>query len=155
MPDAKSGSGCLNIIGGLIVLVVVIGAWRTCHASKQEASATVNQQTTTVTPHEQRLTELQEKRDGLLTSAAIEREVAEKLSRDAMDLSSRPTPDPEERQYLMESMDKEKQRMAQLAEEIKAVDAEIAKEQSGGNLPPTPELPPSDQEPTPTPPPNQ
>jgi len=46
-----------------------------------------------------------------------------------MILSVQPLANPNERQYLMERMDKEKQRVDQLLEQLKAIDAEIANEE--------------------------
>jgi chromosome segregation ATPase len=84
--------------------------------------------------HEQRLAALRKKREGLERAFRIEIELGNKITRDAYNLSSQPMADPDERQYLMESMDKIKQEMAKLVREIKETDAEIAREQQ----PPTP-----------------
>ena len=55
--------------------------------------------------------------------------MARKAAQDAMILSVQPLANPNERQYLMERMDKEKQRVDQLLEQLKAIDAEIANEE--------------------------
>jgi hypothetical protein len=79
-------------------------------------------------PREQHLADLRKKRENLEWKMAFEREFAKKVARDAMKLSLQPLADPDERQYLMEQMDKEEQRIAQLVGELELVDAEIVEE---------------------------
>lgn len=101
------------------------------------APETVQPSAPIISLHEQRLADLKKKREGLELRGAIEREVAKKIARDAMNLSLQPYPDPDERQFLMESMDKEEQRITQLMEQIKAIEAEIAKEEQPPDHEPT------------------
>jgi hypothetical protein len=156
MSDAKSGCGCLNIIGGLFVLALVVGAFRTCHAPTTGTSTAVEQQLK-LTPHEQRIIDLKQQREGLAISLAIQREMAKKLIRDAMKMSTDPLPDPDDRQYLMDSMDKVQRRADELAKEIKAMDIQIAREQGQSDSDSTaaPSSPPTQQEPVEESPPNQ
>jgi hypothetical protein len=79
-------------------------------------------------PQEERLADLRKKQESLDWRIAMEMELARKLASDALNLSTQPLPDPDERRYLMESMDKQKQTLARLAEEKKAIDGEIGKE---------------------------
>ena len=80
-------------------------------------------------PHESRLAELRKKQEGIGWQMAMELEMAKNLASDAEKLSIQPFPDPGERQFLLDKMDQEHQRLAELAESKKAVDAEIAKEE--------------------------
>jgi len=83
--------------------------------------------------------------------------MANKLIRDAEKMSRDPLPDPDERQYLMESMDKVERRVDELAAQMKETDIEIAKEQGqsvGDSTPPTDSVP-AQQEPEGESPPNQ
>jgi len=82
-----------------------------------------------VSPHEQRLAELREKREDLEWKLAMEREMAKKLANDAIKLSMEPLPDPDERQFLMNKMDEVKKEGDELVEEINRIDAEIANEE--------------------------
>jgi hypothetical protein len=100
-----------------------------------------------VSAHESRLAELRKKREGIDWQIAIELEMAKKLVLDADDLSTQRFPDPGERQFLMDKMDQQHQRLAELEESKKAVDAEIAKEEGAQqpNSEPTPASGPSSQ----------
>jgi hypothetical protein len=81
-----------------------------------------------IDPHEQRLADLRKKEEAADLKIAIEREVVKRLGQDVLKFSMTPFGDPDERQYLMERMDKEEQRIQQLMEEKKEIDAEIAQE---------------------------
>jgi len=95
-----------------------------------------------INPHEARLEELRKKREGIGWKIALEREMTKKLILDAANLSAQPFPDPDERQFLMDKMDEQHKRAAELLEQLNLVNAEIAKEE--GQLQP-------DSEPNPPP----
>ncbi|MGA2742662.1 MAG: hypothetical protein ABSG65_35140 [Bryobacteraceae bacterium] len=90
-------------------------------------------------PHESRLVELRKKREGIGAQIAIELEVAKQLVLDAANLSTQPFPDPGEHQFLIDKMDQQHQRLAELEESKNAIDAEIATEE--GSQQPNSELP--------------
>lgn len=132
---ASSKGPFIIVLIVVIVLLVVVLAKRASNSGQPVATESnqalpTESNQATVSPHAQRLADLRKKREGLEWSVAIGREHAKKIARDAMNLSSQPLADPDERQYLMDSMDKVEQRMAQLVAQIGNVDAEIAKEQS-------------------------
>ncbi len=106
-------------------------------------------------PHERRLFNLHKKREGLESSFEMEVLHGKEITREAMELSTTPPWQYEpswympgwtyanERQYLMDSMDKEELKLHKLKGEIDAVDAEIAREEQQGSTPNTPaEVPP-------------
>ncbi len=78
-----------------------------------------------------RLADLEKERDGVELQFAIEREVGKKAVRDALKLSTESQPDPDERRYLMEVMDRTSKRMEQLASAHKRIDAAIANLKAG------------------------
>jgi hypothetical protein len=117
----------LTCLLGLVVMILLAGASGDTGTSVTPTSAPTA--SSAETPHEQRLADLKKKRESLYSRAALEREVARMIARDAIKLSMDPLPDPDERRFLMEKMDEEEKRVAELVEQVKLIDAEIAREE--------------------------
>ena len=118
----------------IIGIVVLVALFRTGNRPKPapqpaQAISNVAAEKPSVSPHEQRLADLRKKRESLEWRVVIERERAKTVARDAIKLSLEPLPDPDERRFLMEQMDKEEQRAAELVQELNRIDAEIAEEE--------------------------
>lgn len=150
----KLGKLLTIFAAGLIALIVGFALPELVHTPGKKGSAPAASAHTpsailppvAADPREQHLADLHKKRDAIEMKLAIEREMAKKVARDAMKLSMEPLADPDERQYLMEQMDKEEQRMAELARELKLIDAEIAEqEQQPGHKQTLPIPPPPGQ----------
>jgi hypothetical protein len=88
-----------------------------------------------VDPHEERLKELHKKRDGLDITIQIETAFARQLAHEAIDLSHDPVADPNESQYVMNKMEEQKTKIADLVAQRHAIDAEIAREEGGQSMP--------------------
>ena len=78
--------------------------------------------------HEERLANLRKKRENLEGAMYVEREMSKKLQRDLLNLNNQPLPDPAERRYLFDQIDKQSQRNKNLLDEVEKIDAEIARE---------------------------
>lgn len=122
-------AGCMTVL----VACTMIGLVMNRCSDKPKGEPIPTPAPSPMNPHEQRLAELRKKREGLSVSMAIEIEMGKSLSRDAMKLSMEPFPDPDERQFLMDKMDEQRKRAAQLLAELQGVNADIAKEE--GRLP--------------------
>ena len=81
-----------------------------------------------ISPHEQRLADLRKQQESMEWSIAVEREIATKLYNDSVKMSVEPHTDPDEHQYLLESMDKEHQRITELLQRKKTIDDELAQD---------------------------
>jgi len=78
---------------------------------------------------EQRIADLRKQRKGLEANGWVAKEMAKKILRDLVTINSQPLPDPDERKYLVESMDKEQQRLEEITKRLEAIDSEISKEE--------------------------
>jgi len=112
---------------GLVIMILLAGASGDTGTSVTPTPAPTAP--SVEPPHAKRLADLRKEREGIQTSIAIEREVAKKLAGDAMKLSREPLPDPDERRDLIEQMDQEHQRVEELLEKLKLIDAGIAEEE--------------------------
>ena len=160
--DGKCLLGCLGLIA-LLSVVCFIGLISEIARKRSEPAITAPVATTApvvLSPHLQRLADLRKKQESLKSSIEFELYFARSLARDALKMSMDPLADPGDRQDIMERMDKQKQKLAQLVEDKKVIDADIAQAQleSSEPAPPatgpgtsgdrvTPDPPTSDKEP--------
>jgi hypothetical protein len=140
--NASRGGKIFIVCMWICIVLFVLHTMRDNTPRSTESPAQEGATPSAINPHESRLADLRKKKDGIIAQIAMEREMAKKLILDAANLSAQPFPDPDEHQFLMDKMDEQHKRAAELLEQLNLVNAEIAKEE--GQLQP-------DSEPNPPP----